>query len=219
MFKLVILALFAITAFSSQDTPIPASPDGYSLGSTTPTLHLEGHFDLICPDCKNSWAILEPILRNEYDIVNNKTLRFTIHLFPLTYHVNSFLASQGARVIADNLRDPNDMWTYINMVFANQSQFSNPATFQQTQVQIQANLATLVDHYMPQYSQVFASGLQYGSQADSEARISWKYGCYRGITGTPTFFANGVAIDGAENFSSDDWRNFLNGGYLERMFI
>ena len=41
------------------------------------------------------------------------------------------------------------------------------------------------------------------------ARVSWKYGTHLAVSGTPWFKANGVAIDGAENFDYPAWINFL----------
>jgi hypothetical protein len=46
-------------------------------------------------------------------------------------------------------------------------------------------------------------------QYDLESRTSWKYGCSRGISGTPIFLANGVVLDGAESWQADDWKTFI----------
>jgi len=46
-------------------------------------------------------------------------------------------------------------------------------------------------------------------QYDIESRSSWKYGCSRGISGTPIFLANGVIIDGAENWDASTWTVFI----------
>jgi len=40
---------------------------------------------------------------------------------------------------------------------------------------------------------------------DLMTRSSWKYGVSRTVSGTPTFFANGVEIIGAYNFNLTDW--------------
>jgi len=214
MFKVVLLAVLALAAFASQDVPIPAVPDGYSLGSNTPSLHIEVFFDVLCPDCRDAWTTLEPILRNEYNITTNQTLRFTVHLFSLLPHVNGLWANIASRVIADNLKDPADMFKFINLIFAHQEAYYTTATTQLTQAQVIQNFIDLISTSMPQYADVIKTGLQYGSQADTEARYAWKYACYRGVSATPTFLANGVVINGAGDFTGNDWRNFLNGGYL-----
>jgi len=215
MFKLIFLALFALTAFAGQDVPIPAIPDGYSLGSNTPTLHIEAFFDLLCDDCRDMWIYLEPILRDEYHIATNQTLRFTVHLFTLLNHVNGLWANIGARVIAQNLKAPEDMFKYINLIFANQEQFYPSATVHLTQAQVIQNFVNVISTNMPEYADAIKNGIQYGSQADTEARYGWKYAISRNVASTPTFLANGVKVNGAENFQANDWRNFLNGGYLK----
>ena len=213
MFKFIVLSITILSALATQQTPIPTIPDGYSLGSTTPTLHLEAFFDLACSDCQATWGLLEPILRNEYNVTTSKTLRFTVHLFPLAFHTNAFLLAQGARVIAENLSDIEDIFSYFNLIFKNQPDYYPTNTLNFTQNQIHQNLTNLVQSALPEYAAAFTTGLVYGSQADGEARISWKYGCSRAVTGTPTFLANGVEVDDAGDFTADDWRNFLNGNY------
>jgi len=127
--------------------------------------------------------------------------------------------AQGARVIADNLAQAGDVFSYFNLVFANQEQFYTPNTLHLTPEDVQVDLVHIIDQALPAYAKIFADGLEYGNQYDSEARVSWKYACYRGVTGTPTYFANGVAINGGGSFQAQDWRNFLNGGFLDVIFI
>lgn len=50
----------------------------------------------------------------------------------------------------------------------------------------------------------FVAALQPGSSS-AALRYSWKYGCSRGITGTPIFLINGVVADGAEGWSLEAW--------------
>ena len=219
MLKLSVLAVVFFAVFASQDVPIPSRPDGFSLGSNTPTLHIEAFFDLLCPDSRDSWGVLQALLATEYHITTNQTLRFTAHIFPLPYHINSFLVSQGARVIADNLQQPADIWTYINYIFAIQTLFYNQATASLTQEQVQQKLVGLVNKLLPNYAGVFEKGLEYGTPFDYEARISWKYGCSRGVTGAPVYLANGVRINGADSFTAAQWGNFLNGGYVNKIFM
>jgi len=219
MLRFSILLIFSLAVFASQDIPIPSKPDGFSIGSDTPNLHLEAFYDLLCPDSRKSFEDLIPILDTEYHIFYNETLRFTVHIFPLPFHRNSFLAAQGARIIADNLYHDDDVWNYIGWILETQSALSNQVTANLTQLQAQEILTTLTVEAMPAYSGIFAKGLEYGNQYDTEARISWKYGCSRGITGTPTYMANGVVINGAGSFTAAQWRNFLNGGYVNYIYL
>ena len=49
-----------------------------------------------------------------------------------------------------------------------------------------------------------------GSPADMGARYHWKYSIgTHGISGAPMFNANGVRVDGAEEWEYDQWTAFI----------
>jgi len=53
-------------------------------------------------------------------------------------------------------------------------------------------------------SESFISAL--GNDTHNEnTRISWKYGCSRGVPATPWFFINGIFIDAQYDWTVDDW--------------
>jgi hypothetical protein len=68
---------------------------------------------------------------------------------------------------------------------------------------------------LPAYSSYIASGLGYDNQQDVETRASWSYAISRGVTGTPTFFLNGVYIDGADQYNTTQWMQIFAGDYSE----
>jgi len=212
MLKFLLLSISILTVFASQDTPIPSKPEGFSLGSNNPKLHIEAHYDLLCNDCKPSWGILEPILRNEFHITTNSTLRFTIHLYPFPCHVYSWITAQVARAIADNLKHPEHIFTYFNIVFDHQEEYFTYATTNKTQAEVRQAFMDLIKLNLPQYKDLFPACLDYGNTYDLETRTSFKYACSRGVGTTPTYFANGVALDGAFDWKAADWRKFLSKG-------
>jgi len=216
MLKILFLAVAILGCFSLKANPVPfpPTPDGYSRGSNTPQLHLEVFYDLLCPGSQNQWNILEPLLKNTYHIDSNQTLRFTIHVFPLPYHIHAFTMAQGAKIIAANQAQASDIYTYLDIVFKNQDSFQTDGTLGNSSTQIQKALTQLVVAQFPNVSNYFLDGLISGSQYDVQARVSWKYGTSRQVTGTPTFFANGVQVNGAYGFEEADWINFINGGYV-----
>jgi len=218
MFKLTLatLVILALGASAFQDTPIPPRPDGFSLGSNSPKLHLEVFFDLLCPDSRTSWRILEPILRNDFHITTNQTLRFTIHMFPLPYHFNAFFTAQGARIIYDNLKNPEDIFTYINLIFDNLEKFTTPGTVAESPAQVAQRMKTLINAKLPAYSEFINAGFLHGDRQFGEGKVSWKYACYKGVTGAPVYLANGVAVVGAGEWNGNEWKNFLNGSYLKQ---
>ena len=53
--------------------------------------------------------------------------------------------------------------------------------------------------------------LRPGSQSDIRARDEWKYAVGSlSVSGTPIFYANGVRIDGAEDWDGNRWVQFIS---------
>jgi len=44
----------------------------------------------------------------------------------------------------------------------------------------------------------------------TEARYAWKYGCSRGVSGTPFFMINGVLDPNGGSYTVDDWTKLIN---------
>ena len=42
-----------------------------------------------------------------------------------------------------------------------------------------------------------------------KSRYAWKYGCSRGISGTPMFLVNGVFMADGPDYSVHQWENFI----------
>jgi len=206
--------LSVITLLTLCSASIPQFIEGYSRGSDNPILHIEAYYDLLCPDSQNQWNILEPLLKNTYHITTNQTLRFTIHLIPLPYHLHAHPMIQGAKIIAANQATSNDIYTYFDVVFKNQAEYGTNATLEKSQQQVFESLTQKVVQALPYTSPYFLNDLAPGNNFDTQARVSWSYAMYNRVTGTPMFFANGVAINGAINYVELDWIKFINGGYV-----
>jgi protein-disulfide isomerase len=50
------------------------------------------------------------------------------------------------------------------------------------------------------------------SKSDQATRISFKYGCARGVTGTPYFFVNGIPLisDSGSPLEYNKWKSILD---------
>ena len=44
----------------------------------------------------------------------------------------------------------------------------------------------------------------------TEARYAWKYGCSRGVSGTPFYMINGVLDPNAVTYSVSDWEKMID---------
>ena len=209
-FTFTILALCSAFVACTQYVPFPPTPDGFTIGSSNPILWIEAWIDLACSDSLASYPIIYQALQT-YNINTNPNLTFTIHLFPLPYHHNAFILAQGARIIADNALNQQDIWDYVNLTFTNQDKFLGPSTYNSTQYNVETNLSFIVSNALPAYNYTFFLDGLSNSNYNSEARVSWKYGCTRGVAGTPTYFANGIMIDGTEDFEDvKNWTDFFD---------
>ncbi|KAJ6813090.1 uncharacterized protein M6B38_145380 [Iris pallida] len=57
---------------------------------------------------------------------------------------------------------------------------------------------------------MFQSGFK-DPKTDEATRVSFKYGCSRGVTGTPYFFVNGFALPGSGSaLDYETWRSIID---------
>jgi hypothetical protein len=98
---------------------------------------------------------------------------------------------------------------FADFIFAQQSNFWNGAIANQTLAATDALLAQMVVANKLSTASAFAAGMA-SPTINMDARISWKYGCSRGVAGTPTFFINGVTLDADPSWSLADWRSVLD---------
>jgi uncharacterized membrane protein YjgN (DUF898 family) len=144
-------------------------------------------------------------------------LAFGLHRFPLPYHHNAFYAWQAVGAIHSMIGVvPAIALTnqFFSDSFPNQSNFTNAATAAMTQAEVLALLARVAGQVLaltePQVKQL-QTRLAYGSDDDMATRASWKYGCGRGVTGTPSFLLNGVAVPQAQpDWSVKDWQAIID---------
>lgn len=69
-------------------------------------------------------------------------------------------------------------------------------------------LKALAQHTFPTLSdEQWAKGMTGygGTEADDLTRVSWKYACSRGASGTPLYRLNGVPFDADATWGEDEW--------------
>lgn len=184
--------------------PIPMGGfDGHTVGSRSAPVQLEFFADLLCPDCKDAWPSMKEVMAH----YGNDTLGFTLHTFPLPYHQHAFLASEGAVVMASKF--PAQFWQYIDLIFDRQESFYNAVTEKETMVAVRASLANLVQAELGVPATGFLEGIA-DSTLNGDTRASWKYGCSRHVSGTPTFLVNGVPVAGQPAWGLKEWQWVLD---------
>jgi len=204
LLSVLVVACVAIAGALAQ-TPIPTNPgdNGFAIGNIDAPVVIDGFFDLLCPDCAATWPTVKQVLQ----AYGTKQLRLNFHTFPLPYHTYAFYANQGLHIVQDYA--PTKIWAYADMMFDQQSNFWNPINMDNTTTSIINAMSALVESNKILDAATFKAGLL-NDTINEDTRISWKYGTSRGVTGTPTFFANGVMISADPSWSLSDWQSLIN---------
>ena len=197
-----ILPFVCLLVLTGAQLPVPSSPPGYVFtGSRDDHLVLEVFYDNLCYDSAINW----PTFSRAISEFSNKSLGVLIHIFPLPYHRNSFLAAwAGETILATS---PSQFPVYMSYIFLNFGQFLSQAV-NLTEIEVKRKYAIYAEKYAGVDYDVIMAGYQ-NSIFNSRARYAWKYACSRGVSGTPTFIANDVVVPNASEFSYSSWINFI----------
>jgi len=206
---LVALMLSAIAVSADQNVPIQKQYDGLTIGNPTANFHLEAVIDLMCPDCAAATTILNAVL-NKINFFQQNQMYITYHIFPLPFHYTSYMFSIAQHYVLTNF-GADAALQFQDAIFENQAPFVNNMTNDKSTDQIYHLIAsftasTLSDYFVNE-NEVYAA--LNNRTYDLAARASWKYGVERVVTDTPTFWANGVLINGAPTFTEAQWLSFF----------
>jgi len=204
--KLALVVAVLLSAFAHAQIPIPNHYDGFALGDVNSPILFEAFFDLLCPDCAAAWPNIKDVLNYYNPSGQASKLRFLLHTFPLPYHHNAFYASQGAHIVDAS---SDSLWSYVDSMFENQATFWDGATDGITPNQVRQNMATLVESKTGFPQKSFINGLS-NDTLNMDTRVSWKYGCSRGVAWTPAFFVNGISVLADPSWTLSDWRMLLD---------
>eukprot|EP01015_Nassula_variabilis_P015920 TRINITY_DN2397_c0_g1_i3.p1 TRINITY_DN2397_c0_g1~~TRINITY_DN2397_c0_g1_i3.p1 ORF type:complete len:208 (+),score=30.93 TRINITY_DN2397_c0_g1_i3:118-741(+) len=200
---IVAIAILISVVACEQLVPIPETENGFRSGNQNSKLHIEAFYDLACPDSRNHYFLFQKL----FGSFAHYPFRFTVHHFPLPYHQYAFLLHKGAQNVYEQL-DNEGLEEYIDLIFKHQEEFGGPATEDLKTKDVKLKLFLLAQKHFGQRLDVeqFLNAL---NGPGMEVRTNWKYGCSRGIPGTPVLLANGVIIDGADSWNEDKWLSFL----------
>eukprot|EP00128_Syssomonas_multiformis_P010911 Colp12_sorted_trinity150504_noHs@5050 len=193
-----LLLLSALVALCAAQVPIPSRPPGLTYsGKADAPIQLDAFLDLLCPDSKAAWPTLKALATS----YGNETFRLNVHLFPLPYHHNAFIATRAAFALVKS-QSPK-LFDYIDTVFDKQDQYADSTTEHKTETEIEEEIVSLAG---------LPANTKLRTQYDVEmaTRIAWKYACTRGVAGTPWFFVNGVAVAGESTWTVANWRTVLD---------
>ncbi|KAI3918454.1 hypothetical protein MKX01_041774 [Papaver californicum] len=185
----------------------PAKFDGFVYNKAVQgegTIAIEGFFDPVCPDSRDAWAPLKSALQHYGSRVS-----LIVHPFPLPYHDNAFVTSRALHIV--NSLNPSATYHTLELFFKHQEQFYNKQTHKLSRATIADQIVKLVADATGNAS---VSALETGfidRKTDLMTRVSFKYGCSRGVFGTPFFFVNGFSLpDSGSAIDYKGWRNIID---------
>ena len=135
--------------------------------------------DYQCPYCGRAEATVMEVLKKYGDKV-----RLVYRDYPLSFHQNANVAAQAS----DCAKEQGKFWEMHDAMFANQSKLTQPDL-----VETAGSLKLDKDK--------FKTCLDAGKYKD-EVQKDFDAGMKYGVTGTPTFFINGIPIVGARDVNS-----------------
>ncbi|CAA6673521.1 unnamed protein product [Spirodela intermedia] len=165
---------------------------------------VEAFFDPICPDSRDAWPPLKRITL-EYA----PRIFLEVHPFPLPYHDNSFFSCRALHI--SNKLNRSTTYPLLELFFEHQEKLYNQPTRNISRESVIRRMVKLATKATGDSSQ---STLERGFEdleTDLAARTSFKYGCSRGVIGTPFFIVNGFPLPGAGSaLDYDQWRSIID---------
>jgi protein-disulfide isomerase len=138
--------------------------------------------DYQCPFCKRAFDQTFPQLKKEY--IDTGKVKFVFRDFPLSFHPQAKSAAEASEC-AD---EQGKFWEYHDELFNNQASLGKDLY-----IKLAGDLGLNVE----QFTQCVDSG-KYSEEVDKD----FSYGQQVGVSGTPTFFVNGVKLVGAQPYAA-----------------
>jgi len=158
------------------DVPIGSAP---TLGPANAPVTIIEFSDYQCPYCKKWTSEVWPQIQKAYPT----QVRLVYKDFPLTQlHSEASPAAAAARCA----NDQGKYWQFHDQLFASNS----------LSQQVYDSIATQLNLDVAQWKACISA-----KKYDNDIVADYSYGQQLGITGTPTFFINGLALVGAQPFS------------------
>ncbi|CAM0907895.1 unnamed protein product [Alopecurus aequalis] len=174
--------------------PIPARTDGFVWGKAPGpawggAVVVEAFFDPVCPDSRDAW----PQLQKAVDHYGAGRVAVVVHLFPLPYHSSAFIACRSIHTV--HKLNTSAVYPLLEKFFKYQEGYYNQPTYKKSRETVVSEITNNL--VAPVIGEANLAAYKAGfndSQSDQATRISFKYGCARGVTGTPYFFVNGMPL-------------------------
>ncbi|XP_055863062.1 uncharacterized protein LOC106069290 [Biomphalaria glabrata] len=194
-----------LVAYATAQLSIPRQELGfvYKDGRSSASVKLASYIDLTCPDSQAAF----PTLLQVADSFSGEDVQLKFYLFSLPYHRNSHLISKATRFLdgfAKNSTANATVFDWIKAIYNNIDSLTTTATLNSTEIQVFDFLTNLAKTLFPVSADQFKKGA-YSADIDSVTRLEWKYGCTRGVYGTPLFTVNDVFVNADPTWPASKW--------------
>ncbi|KZV16541.1 hypothetical protein F511_11373 [Dorcoceras hygrometricum] len=199
--------LFLCTFLIGARSQSLVKQEGFWFGdqpASAESILVEAFFDPVCPDTRDSWPPLRKAVEHYGSAVS-----LVVYTFPLPYHDNAFVSSRVLHVV--NKLNTSATYIVLEKLFEHQKSFYGEATFDTSRSTVVDKIVKLAtDALGTSYRSSIESGFT-DPETDHGTRVSFKYGCIRGVYGTPFFFVNGLPLtDVGSELSYEEWRRILD---------
>ncbi|OIT38717.1 PREDICTED: uncharacterized protein LOC109239044 [Nicotiana attenuata] len=198
--------LILLSSVSAQ-VSLPSKQDGFwyeNRVAKTDSILIEAFFDPVCPDSRDSWPPLKLALNHYASRVS-----LVVHPFPLPYHDNAFISSRALHII--NKLNTSATYRLLESFFGQQDKFYGKATFNLSKASVVDKITKFTSNAIGNSNYAAIKAGFTDPKTDQATRISFKYGCVKGVYGTPFFFVNGFPLpDAGSPLDYKAWRNILD---------
>ncbi|XP_073147827.1 uncharacterized protein [Henckelia pumila] len=172
--------------------------------ASSESILIEAFFDPVCPDTRDSWSPLKTAL-DHY----GSAVALVVYTFPLPYHDNAFVSSRLLHVV--NKLNASATFNVLEKIFEHQKSLYGAATFNASRsIVVDKMVKFATDALGTSYLSSIRSGFT-DPKTDHATRVSFEYGCIRGVYGTPFFFVNGLPLtDVGSELSYEEWRRVID---------
>ncbi|KAM3277221.1 hypothetical protein ACQJBY_045201 [Aegilops geniculata] len=185
---------------------VPPRYDGFAYGvgaaAWKDAVLVEAFLDPLCPDSRDAWHPLRLAVERYSPMVS-----LIVHPFPLPYHTYSYHACRALHIA--NKLNSSSTYPLLELFFKNQGKFSNRATSSISSTAVTGEISKMAAQAVGNSVSEFQSGFS-DMRLDMAARVSFKYGCTRGVAGAPFFFVNGfLQPGGGSPIDFSTWTSIL----------
>ncbi len=157
--------------------------DAPSLGSVEAPVVMLEFSDYQCPFCKKFYDETLPLITQNY--IETGKVMLVYRDFPLAIHPEAGKAAEAARCYSEQT---DDYFAYHDVLFENQARLSD-TNYKQWARELDVPDASAFDICLA--SSTYADAVT----------ADFLYGQELGVTGTPTFYINGIPVTGAQPYS------------------